>query len=76
MKNTSLKKNICADLADKLQELRRAKGLNLQETAILTNLSVSIIYDMECGKNRALNLYVRLLKFYGKELKFSLEDIK
>ena len=73
MKNTSLKKNICADLADKLQELRRAKGLNLQETAILTNLSVSIIYDMECGKNRA---YVRLLKFYGKELKFSLEDIK
>ncbi len=76
MKLSTLKKNIGADLAGKLRQLRQDKGLSLQETALLVNIPLQMVYAMEQGKSASLKYYIRLLKLYGKKLEFTVSDLE
>ena len=72
----SLKQELREKLAVELKKLRQEKGLTIQEVALMSPLSVQMIYDMEQGNRRRYNLYQRLLKFYGKKLEFCIKDLQ
>ena len=71
----NLKKIMRNQIAPQLINLRKEKGLSLQDVALQTPLSMNMIALMEQGKPLAARHYQRLLKFYGKELAFCLKDI-
>ena len=71
----NLKEIVRQKLAVELVKLRRQRGLSLQEVALLSPLSQQMIYDMEQGRNRAFELYVRLLKFYGKKIDIVVDEL-
>ncbi len=65
-----------AQIASQLIAIRKEKGLSLQDVALQTPLSMSMITIMEQGGNLSFSHYLRLIKFYGKKLEFRLTDIK
>ena len=65
-----------AQIASQLIAIRKAKGMSLQDVALQTPLSMSMIAQMEKGAPLAARHYARLIKFYGKKLTFNLTDIK
>ena len=71
----NLKQIMRTQIAPQLIDLRKEKGLSLQDVALQTPLSMNMIALMEQGKPLAARHYQRLLKFYGKELAFCLKDI-
>ncbi len=71
----TLKQELRKTLSTELKKLRQKKGLSIQEVALLSPLSIQMIYDMEQGNCRRYNLYQRLLKFYGKKLEFTIGDV-
>ena len=72
----NLKQELREKLSIELRRLRQEKGLSIQEVALMSPLSIQMIYDMEQGNNRRYNLYQRLLKFYGKKLEFTIKDLE
>ena len=72
----NLKQELREKLSLELRKLRQEKGLSIQEVALMSPLSVQMIYDMEQGNCRRYNLYQRLLKFYGKRLEFTIKDLE
>ena len=68
----NLKQELREKLSIELRKFRQERGLSIQEVALMSPLSIQMIYDMEQGKNRRTNIYQRLLKFYGKKLEFNL----
>lgn len=72
----NLKQELREKLAVELKKLRQEKGLTIQEVALMSPLSVQMIYDMEQGNRRRYNLYQLLLKFYGKKLEFCIKDLQ
>ena len=72
----NLKQIMRAQIAPQLISLRQQKGLSIQDVALQTPLSLSMINQIEQGKNLSSHHYLRLIKFYGKKLKFDLQDIK
>ncbi len=69
----NLKKIMRTQIAPQLVNLRKEKGLSLQDVALQTPLSMNMIALMEQGKPLAARHYQRLLKFYGKELEFTIK---
>ena len=72
----NLKQIMRQELAPQLIAIRKQKGLSLQDVALQTPLSMSMITIMEQGGNLSFSHYLRLIKFYGKKLEFRLTDIK
>ncbi len=62
----NLKQELREKLSIELRKLRQERGLSIQEVALMSPLSVQMIYDMEQGNRRHYNRYQWLLKFYGK----------
>ena len=69
----NLKQLMRTQIAPQLVNLRKEKGLSLQDVALQTPLSMNMIALMEQGKPLAARHYQRLLKFYGKELEFTIK---
>ena len=72
----NLKQELREKLSVELRKLRQERGLSIQEVALMSPLSIQMIYDMEQGNRRRYNLYQRLLKFYGKRLEFTIKDLE
>ena len=72
----NLKQIIRAQIAPQLIDLRKQKGLSIQDVALQTPLSMNMINIMERGERLATRHYLRLIRFYGKKLEFRLTDIK
>ena len=72
----NLKQLMRTQIAPQLVNLRKERGLSLQDVALQTPLSMNMIALMEQGKPLAARHYQRLLKFYGKELEFTIKNIK
>ncbi len=72
----NLKQELREKLSIELRKFRQERGLSIQEVALMSPLSIQMIYDMEQGKNRRTNIYQRLLKFYGKKLEFTVSDLE
>ena len=72
----NLKQIIRAQIAPQLIAIRKEKGLSLQDVALQSPLSMSMISQMEQGEPLSARYYLRLIKFYGKKLTFRLTDIK
>ena len=71
----NLKQIMRTQIAPQLVNLRKEKGLSLQDVALQTPLSINMISLMETGAPLAVRHYQRLLKFYGKKLEFVLSDL-
>ncbi len=69
----NLKQLMRTQIAPQLINLRKERGLSLQDVALQTPLSMNMIALMEQGKPLASRHYQRLLKFYGKELEFTIK---
>ena len=69
----NLKQLMRTQIAPQLVNLRKEKGLSLQDVALQTPLSMNMIALMEQGKPLAARHYQRLLKFYGKKLEFTIK---
>ena len=69
----NLKQIMRKELAPQLINLRKEKGLSLQDVALQTPLSMNMIALMEQGAPLAARHYQRLLKFYGKEMEFTIK---
>ncbi len=76
VKTVNLKQELREKLSLELRKLRQERGLSIQEVALMSPLSIQMIYDMEQGNRRRYNLYQRLLKFYGKRLEFTIKDLE
>ena len=72
----NLKQIMRAQIAPQLISLRKEKGLSLQDVALQSPLSMSMISQMEQGAPLSSRHYLRLIKFYGKKLEFRLNDLK
>lgn len=72
----NLKQIMRAEIAPQLVDLRKEKGLSLQDVALQSPLSMSMISQMEKGEPLSFRHYLRLIKFYGKKLDFRLKDLK
>ena len=72
----NLKQIMRTQIAPQLVNLRKEKGLSLQDVALQTPLSMNMIALMEQGAPLAARHYQCLLKFYGKKLAFTIKDIK
>ncbi len=72
----NLKKIMRNQLAPQLVCLRKEKSLSIQDVALQTPLSMNMITLMEQGAPLACRHYQRLLKFYGKELAFCINDLE
>ena len=72
----NLKQIIRQEIAPQLIDLRKQKGLSIQDVALQTPLSMNMISLMEQGAPLAVRYYQRLLKFYGKKLEIRLADLK
>ena len=69
----NLKQIMRTQIAPQLVNLRKERGLSLQDVALQTPLSMNMIALMEQGKPLAARHYQRLLKFYGKKLEFTIK---
>ncbi len=69
-----LKQIFRQQIADELLRVRKEKGLSLSDVALQTDLSLSSIQNIEnnSGKQK-FKKYLHLIRFYGKQLKISLE---
>ena len=72
----NLKQIMRAELAPQLVNLRKERGLSLQDVALQSPLSMNMISLMEKGAPLSARHYLRLIKFYGKKLEFRLTDIE
>ncbi len=72
----NLKKIMRSQIAPQLINLRKEKGLSVQDVALQTPLSMNMIVLMEQGKPLGVRHYQRLLKFYGKEMAFCIKDLE
>ena len=72
----NLKQIIRAEIAPQLVDLRKEKGLSLQDVALQSPLSMSMITQIEQGAPLSFRHYLRLIKFCGKKLDFKLKDLK
>ena len=72
----NLKQIMRQEIAPQLISLRKEKGLSLQDVALQSPLSMSMISQMEQGAPLSARHYLRLIKFYGKKLEFRLNDLK
>ncbi len=72
----NLKQIIRAQIAPQLIDLRKQKGLSIQDVALQSPLSMSMLTQMEQGEPLSARHYLRLIRFYGKKLEFRLTDIK
>ena len=72
----NLKQIMRQELAPQLIAIRKQKGLSLQDVALQSPLSMSMLTQMEQGEPLSARHYLRLIKFYGKKLEFRLTDIK
>ncbi len=72
----NLKKIMRSQIAPQLINLRKEKGLSVQDVALQTPLSMNMIVLMEQGKPLSVRHYQRLLKFYGKEMAFCIKDLE
>ena len=72
----NLKQIMRQELAPQLVNLRKERGLSLQDVALQSPLSMSMLTQMEQGEPLSARHYLRLIKFYGKKLEFRLTDIK
>ena len=72
----NLKQIMRQELAPQLISIRKEKGLSLQDVALQSPLSMSMISQMEQGAPLSARHYLRLIKFYGKKLDFKLKDLK
>ncbi len=72
----NLKQIMRAEIAPQLVDLRKEKGLSLQDVALQSPLSMSMISQIEQGAPLSFRHYLRLIKFYGKKLDFRLKDLK
>ena len=72
----NLKQIMRAELAPQLVNLRKERGLSLQDVALQSPLSMSMLTQMEQGEPLSARHYLRLIRFYGKKLEFRLTDIK
>ena len=72
----NLKQIMRQELAPQLVALRKEKGLSLQDVALQSPLSMSMLTQMEQGEPLSARHYLRLIRFYGKKLEFRLTDIK
>ncbi len=72
----NLKQIMRQELAPQLIAIRKEKGLSLQDVALQSPLSMSMLTQMEQGEPLSARHYLRLIKFYGKKLELRLTDIK
>ena len=72
----NLKQIMRQELAPQLIAIRKEKGLSLQDVALQSPLSMSMLTQMEQGEPLSARHYLRLIRFYGKKLEFRLIDIK
>ena len=69
-----LKRLFCKQITDELLRIRKEKGLSLTDVALQTDLSLSTIQNIENGLGACrINKSLRLIRFYGKKIKISLE---
>ena len=69
-----LKRLFCKQITDELLRIRKEKGLSLTDIALQTDLSLSTIQNIENGLGAySINKFLRLIRFYGKKIKISLE---
>ncbi len=59
-------------IAPQLRALRLERKLKLSEIAQQTNLSINTIDNIELGTKVSFDKYHKLIRFYGKNLKFLL----
>ena len=72
----NLKQIMRQERAPQLIAIRKEKGLSLQDVALQSPLSMSMLTQMEQGEPLSARHYLRLIRFYGKKLEFRLTDIK
>ena len=68
------KKIITGYLAPELSRLRRERNLLLQDIAVMTKLPATTIDAIELGRVVAFHKYLKVLRFYRKEIKLVLVD--
>ena len=69
-----LKRLFCKQITDELLRIRKEKGLSLTDVALQTDLSLTALQNIENGVGAcSINKSLRLIRFYGKKIKISLE---
>ena len=71
---TNLKELFRKQIAHELLRIRKEKGLSLTDVALQTDLALTALQNIENNSaNYDLKKYIRLIRFYGKKIKISLE---
>ena len=71
---SKLKQLFRKQITDELLHIRKKKGLSLTDVALQTDLSLTTIQNIENGFGiYSIKKYMRLIRFYGKKIKISLE---
>ena len=71
---TNLKELFRKQIAHELLHIRKEKGLSLTDVALQTDLALTALQNIENNSaNYDLKKYMRLIRFYGKKIKISLE---
>lgn len=68
-----LDRDLARELGAQLCQLRHERHLYLKNVATQTKLPERVIEGMELGRFLRYNAFRRLLKFYGKRAKITLE---
>ena len=69
-----ISKEITAEIAPQLKQLRLDRQLSIEELQVATHISRRILNRMENGKFLTFSHLRRLLEFYGKKVRIVLED--
>ena len=67
-------KEILPDVCPQLKQLRLERGLSFEELQTALNISPKLLKRMEDGKCLVLIHFIKLLKFYGKKIRITVED--
>ena len=71
----NLKQIMRAQIAPQLIAIRKQKGLSLQDVALQSPLSISMISQMEQGEPLSARHYLRLIRFYDKKLEIKIINL-
>ena len=68
-----MSKEILEDICPQLKQLRLERGLSLEEVQALAHISGKLLRRVEQNKCLTFSCLRKLLDFYGKKMKISLE---
>lgn len=72
----TFQKKVLDGINRELIEIRKERGIPIAEIAMMTNLSMETIINMEKGNQVSFDKYRKLLRFLGKRIEVKVVDIE